>query len=432
MAQTNYLQISSGGYGFFIVPRLKDASRVFFYTPESKLKTMGDNLREVSGWEKLERVSDYNSVLDKDQIVIFDDVGLGATADHLRSDGFKVVGSSTFTDRIEDDRIYAMKFAERLMSVPKFTGFTNFDEAIYFLKTKKPEERFVFKPNDSSVPKDYTYVGKSVADLIEALKTFKDSWQWREDFILQEFIDGTEVDFSAWFNGTEYLKNSMMIYFENKPFMNDDKGPATGGAIAVEFARPVEGVFGEILQKAIPYLQKSGYRGQISINCKVDKDGRPWFLEFTPRFGYPSLPMDIALLEDNGKSFDDLIHALVDETTPDLFPTDKIGVVVDCSIPPYPNEDSSRSTNDEPVSWDKKWDSYFFPYFMKAKKGKMVMTGYTGMIAHVTCADSTLNGAVEMVYKYIDTIQARNLQFRTDLGVSAKKRIEELRKLKIL
>ncbi len=430
-----YLILSSGGYGFFIVPRLKDAEKVWFYTPQQKLQTLGDNIQEVKGWERLEKVSDYHSVLEEKPIIILDDIGMGETGDYLRKQGFKVVGGCAFADKIEDDRVYAMRFAERLMSVPKYTGFKNFDEAVYFLKSKSPEERFVFKPNDAMVPKEYTYVGKDTADLIEAIKSFQLEWNWKEDFILQEYVDGTEVDFSAWFNGEKFLPNSMMIYFENKPFMNDDKGPATGGSIAVEFAKPVEGLFGEILNKSIPYLQKAGYRGQLSINSKVDSSGKPWFIEFTPRFGYPSLPLDITLLEDNGKSFSDLIQALADGTAPTLFPTDKIAVVCGVSVPPYPNEDILGLSQDTKVSWDKKWDEYFFPFYLKysTKQKSLVLTGHTGSFADVTCVDSKLDGALEMLYKdYIPTIRAKNLQFRTDCGVDARKRIEELRKLKIL
>ena len=434
----NYLIVSKGGYGFFMVPRLGQAiatEKVYFWTPESKLGNMGENLNEAPGWEKLEVVADFGTVLKdakKDNlIVIIDDVGLGNMADYLMKEGWNVIGGCGFADKMEDDRVYSMELASKIMPVPEYTSFTSFSDAISFAKSKPKEERWVFKPNDAMVPKEYTYVPKNMSDLIETLEGFKSEWCWKEDFILQEFIDGVETDFGGFFNGEEWIQNSLTLYFENKPFLTGNVGPATGGAIAMQIYRPNKGYFMDILNKLTPLLKKIKYRGQFAINSKVwEKDKKAYFLEFTPRFGYPTLPMDITMLEDNDSGFPALIKALAEKSNPNIFPTDKVGVVLELSVPPYPNDDLTHMTKGQTVDWDKKWNSYFFPYFIKwdEKKKKIALNGYSGMFCHLTCADATLDGAVEMVYKqYIPTVRAKNLQYRVDLGKDARKRLEQIR-----
>lgn len=283
-----YLIVSPVGIGIFMAPRLgkaKEVEKVYFYMMNNEVKHLGKDMNKVPGWEKFEVVTDMgqvlNSVSKSDLTIIIDDVGAGELGKYLRDQGYKVIGGSPLTDRIEEERQFATDLMSRIMDVPESTSFQSWDRAIEFVKTNEPEDRLVFKPNDANAPKEYTYLGKDVAELVEAMKEFRSHWKWKEDFQIQRFVKGTEVDFSAYFNGKDYIENSMMIYFENKPIMNDDIGPASGGAIAVEFARPLKGIFADILNKLKPALAKSGYIGQISCNSILsDEDKKPYFLEF--------------------------------------------------------------------------------------------------------------------------------------------------------
>lgn len=412
--------------------------KVYFYCLKDN-KQLGKDMNQVPGWEKFEVVFDMGVVLNKipkENLTIFiDDVGIGELATNLRRQGYKVVGGSPLTDRIEEDRQFATDLMSKVMDVPESVSFQSWDRAIEFVKTNEPEDRLVFKPNDSFAPKEYTYLGKNVKELVDMMKEFRAEWKWKEDFQIQRFIKGTEVDFSGFFNGKDYIENSMMIYFENKPIMNDDVGPASGGAIAVEFARPLKGVFADILNKLKPALIKAGYIGQISCNSIVsDEDKKPYFLEFCGRFGYPSLPLDITLIEDNGKTFHQLCQAMANgESGKGIFPTDKIAVTLSIGVPPYPMGDGVEKTRGIPMVWDRKWDEYFFPYFPMYEKGKICMAGIAGDALNITCVDRVLDGAVSMLYDdYLPTLQLKHKMYRTDLGKDAKKRIKAVQEAKLL
>lgn len=438
----NYLILSPTGIGMFMAPHLglsKDVEKVYFCLLNPSIKDLGKDMNQVKGWEKFEVVFDFgkilNSVPKNNLTIVIDDVGAGELGKWLRDNGYKVVGGSPFTDKVEEERQYATDLMSRVMNVPESISFTSWKDAINYVKSQEDDVRLVFKPNDSFAPKEYTYVSKNVEDLLDTMKEFREGWHWKEDFQIQQFIKGVEVDFSGYFNGKDYLENSMLLYFENKPIMNDDVGPASGGAIAVEFARAVEGVFGDILNKLKPALQKSGYVGQISCNSMVsEEDHKPYFLEFCGRFGYPSFPMDITLIEDNDKTLHDFFQALVNQSNgKGIFPTDKIGVTISVGVPPYPMKEGVEKTRGIAVGWDEKWDEYFYPYFVMYEKNKICLSGMAGDALNITCADKNLDGAIEMLYNdYLPTMELKHAMYRTDLGKDAKRRIKSLRDWKLL
>jgi len=434
------LILSPLSLSMFIVPRLNkepEIEKIYFYIKDTNMKCVGRGMENVQDWEKLELVSDYSKVLNENKpselIVFIDDVGMGETGKYLRDIGYKVIGGTPFTDRIEEERQFATDLMKRIMNVPDSTSFTSFDAGMQFIKNFEPEERLIFKPNDSEVPKEYTYVSKDVPDLLEAMKSFEAEWKWKEDFQIQKFIKGVEVDFSAFFNGKEYLTNSMMIYFENKPLCSGNIGPATGGSIAVEFARKPDGIFWPILEKLKPALQKVGYKGQLAINCIVsEEDHKPYFLEFCGRIGYPSFPIDISLMEEKGKSVWNLIKALANGENPDLFPTDKIAVTASVYSIPISTSKNITDFKYEPVDWDIKYDKYFFPYFIMYDEG-IVMAGVAPDVMNVTCVGSTIDGAVSMLYDiYMPALHLKDKVYRDDLGKDAKERIKALREWKVL
>lgn len=435
-----YLVMSIVGCGFYMVPRLSKATdtEVVYYwcRDNAKMEKVGKGIEKLPGWEKFKKVKDFGEILQNnkkdDLIIIFDDTGMGATADYLRKDGWKVVSGGELAEKMEGDRWWSIQMMKKVMKVPDTIYYDTFEEGISFLKTRQKDERFVFKPQDPDVPKDKTHVGKNVSDLIDAMNNFKDSWDWNDGFVLQSFIEGIEGDMSAYFVNGEFIPNSMNWYFENKPSMNDDKGAATGGEIAASFFRPLTGKAKEIFDKLKPMLTKYNYNGQLAINCMFSKeDHEPYFLELTPRFGYPSLEIEITLEEDSGHTFAELIKMLAGVSKPhSIFPTNKMGVVVTASTPPYPIDHNPEVlVSGMPVSWDKKWDSYMFPWYLMADaKGKgYALSGYSGHALSVTCVGENLSSAIEMVYsEYMPTIKLQNLQYRTDLGKSAKERIKVL------
>ena len=224
-----------------------------------------------------------------------------------------------------------------------------------------------------------------------------------------------------------------MIYFENKPIMNDDIGPASGGSIAVQFTHPMEGVFMDILNKLRPVFQKDGYVGCVAINSIVcDTCQKPHFIEFTNRFGYPSLQLDISLIEDKGKTLNDLFKGLLSGDTLNPFAQNRVAAEVSVSVSPYPSKDASMNTGLK-IGWDRKYDQFFFPAYIMAEKNYMVLSGTSNECLSVTAVGDNLDGTVSELYDtYMKTLKLKNSMYRSDCGISAKKRIKALHDMKLL
>lgn len=437
-----FLIWSHVGCSVYSIPRLQkaaDTEKVYWYDQDMSQGKLAKGMENYPGWEKLEITTDPMKIISKidkkNLIIIFDDNGFGGMADHLRKDGYMVVGGSELADKMEADRWWGIQLAKKIMDIPETYYYETFDEGINFLKTRDKEEKWVFKPQDPDTPKDKTYVGKDVPELIETMKIFKEEWAWKEGFVLQAFVKGIMSSFNCYFDGKDWLKGSFAWYLENKPFMTGDNGPATGGEMAVQIWRENKGPYFEMLDKLKPMLQKYDYHGQIDINAIFsEKDHKPYFLEWTPRFGYPGMDLETTALEENGHTFADLIKQLAMGGEEELFPHDKVAVTLSVSIPPYPSHEGANVSCGIPVKWSNKWDKYFFPTnVMYDKKHGMVMAGIPTSAVTITCADSTLKGAVAMVYDtYLPTLELKDVMYRTDLGEDAGERLKKLKEWEAL
>jgi len=70
----------------------QEHNEVKFFIQSQTEKDVGDGFVEkAANWEELLQWTD---------VVIFDDIGLGKVADKLRSEGKRVVGGSSYTDRL--------------------------------------------------------------------------------------------------------------------------------------------------------------------------------------------------------------------------------------------------------------------------------------------------------------------------------------------
>src|SRR3989344_1172591 len=239
----------------------------------------------------VEKVSEWASWVDWCDIIVFDHVGFGETADKLRKKGKKVIGGSIYTDRLEIEREFGQGEMRKhgINVLPSWT-FSSYDEALEFIKNNP--SRYVFKPNGNtpSSGKGLLFLGEEEdgKDLFEMLRQNKEGWQKKAPtFHLQRFVSGVEVAVGAFFNGKDFIL-PINVNFEHKRIFPGDIGSFTGDMGALMFWSPPNVLFRDTLQKILPALQESGYIGYVDINCMVNGRGM-YPLEFTTRFGYPTI-----------------------------------------------------------------------------------------------------------------------------------------------
>ena len=208
----------------------------------------------------------------------------------LRAAGKLVVGGTPYTDRLEDDRGFgqAELKAAGVNIIPQ-QDFTSFDDAIAFVRANP--NRYVIKPSgEAQNLKGLLFVGEEEdgRDVIEVLEDYKRAWANQiQSFQLQRRILGVEVATGAFFNGREFVY-PICVNFEHKKLFPGDIGPSTGEMGTAMFWSEPNKIFNQTLRKMEPALAREGYVGYIDVNCIVNANGI-YPLEFTARFGYPTI-----------------------------------------------------------------------------------------------------------------------------------------------
>src|ERR1700722_15331502 len=317
-----------------------------------KIKQEGNQVKLYVGNEEdqdigegfVEKCDDWRTCVDWADVIIFDDVifgpdGFGKIADALRAKGKLVVGGSEYTDRLETDREFGqqeMKAAGMLV-LPHW-DFDNFGDAIEFLKTNPG--RYVFKPSEGDLDwhmKNLLFIAREEdgVDLREVLEHNRKSWSRKiKRFQLQKFATGFEVAVGAFFNGNEFI-TPININFEHKKLFPGDIGPPTGEMGTLMFWEAPNGFFNATLARMTEKLRASKYVGYIDINCIANGKGI-YPLEFTARFGYPTISIH---MEGITSPMGEFMFAIAKGEQYSLKTQNgyQIGVVV--ATPPFPYSD---------------------------------------------------------------------------------------------
>jgi len=336
------------------------------------------------------------------------------------------LGDGSFEHELEDNREFGLDTMVSCgIDVPPYKRFDTPSDAKAFIKTTG--KRYVYKPftiggqeQDTST----TYVSKNAEDLLAAMdKLFISAKQ--APFILQEYIEGTEVSVEGLFNGEDF--HLLVGNIENKKFMNDNKGPNTGCAGDLVFTlSPESTLFKQGLAKTKGLLQAYGFKGIIDLNSIV-ANGRLYGLEWGPRFGYLCCPISAHMY---GAGWGDLLFAVASGKTPLLKWKWNFGAGVTFSIPPYPTEIRIPGAKDIPVKGidpkDVEQLCEYFLYDVKLNGKGLVTSGNYGYIGAAVAGGNSIGQAFAKVKQRLDRIQVPNMQYRTDTEKTCAERYELL------
>lgn len=334
----------------------------------------------------------------------------GPVADKLKNT-HRVIGAGTVTEELELDRDKGIKLAEEMgFAIPEFHKFKDLSEGIKFLT--KSKKQWVLKP-DSNI--EFTYVESFTGELLARMLEKK---VIECEYVLQEKIDGTEVSTEIWI-GEQGPKNLNQT-IESKRLMAGNLGPAIGSQSNTVYMKKSDDLISKALLKMADYLHKEDYVGPCDVNCIVRK-GVPYFLEWTPRFGYDALYCLLTLLKGTISEF--LLNDFEGEFHEGFACSQRI------SIPPYPYASPSllrTFAKDVPV--ESKLMPFFWAQDIYTDAGKIKCAGADGIVGVVTARDERLEAAWSKVYSAIGKLKiAAYLQYQIDSFKEHSKRIKELK-----
>lgn len=350
-------------------------------------------------------------------LVILDDSNFGDIVEELHEKGKPVIGGTCYTDKLEMDRGFGQEEMRSAgMTVLPDWSFKSLSEAIAFVK--KNPARYVVKPSGTAQDeKCLTFVGKDEdgADVIETLTNYQKKWSGKiKEIQVQTFAKGVEVAVSAFFNGKEFLR-PCFVNFEYKKIMNDDLGPNGGESGTSSFWDLECRLFDETLKKMEPLLARGGFHGIFDINCIATKEAI-YPLEFTPRFGFPTIWLQMDGIKSKmGDLFDAVANGRKFRLETDL----GYQLCVVMAVHPFPFEDKAafaKYSKDAPVKFSDPAMGGIYMADMKLQGGALTLAGESGYAVVCVGKGMTMNEAKEAAYERVKTVSLPNAFYRTDIG----------------
>ncbi|MBU0569238.1 phosphoribosylamine--glycine ligase [Patescibacteria group bacterium] len=369
----------------------------------------------------VDKVKNWEEFISWADVIVFDDVGFGKTADELRKKGKLVVGGSEYTDQLEDNRKFGQSEMQKMgMPVLPHWDFSNYNLAIKFLQENPG--RYVFKPNyavgTGEDIHDLLFLGEEEdgKDILEILKSNKKFLESKiVSFQLQKFVAGVEIAVGAFFNGEDFIY-PINVNFEHKRLFPGELGPFTGEMGTLMYWSQTNAIFRETLEKMKDRLKESGYVGYIDINCMANARGI-YPLEFTSRFGWPTMNIQMeGILTPMGE----MLYRLANKENFELRTKRGFQVGVVIALTPYisglPQDVSNY--HDLTILFRRPNPNLEGIHLgdVKLVEDQIRVAGVSGYILIITGSGQTVEEARKQTYNRVRNVRLQNMFYRVDIG----------------
>jgi phosphoribosylamine--glycine ligase len=241
-----------------------------------------------------------------------------------------------------------------------------------------------------------------------------------ERIVIEEFLDGEEVSFLAFSDGTTVLP--LASSQDHKRIFDGDQGPNTGGMGAYSPA-PVmtpelsERILDEILYPTVRGLRQRGivYKGILYAGLMMTQAG-PKVIEFNARFGDPECqPLMLRLQSDLVEIIDAAIDERLSEVSLSWDARSAVCVVLAAAGYPGSYEKGRPIAGLESLhTWS---DGVVFHAGTAKKDDAFVTQG--GRVLGVTGTGRDLQAALSNTYQAVEKISWPGMHFRHDIGQRA-------------
>jgi phosphoribosylamine--glycine ligase len=389
---------------------LKEGHEVRYFIGDAEEKDIADGF--------VPKTDDWEKDVDWADVIVFDDtLGQGEKAAALRTKGKAVVGGTPYSDRLEDDRSFGQEELKKAgVTIIPYRDFDNFDDAIAYVQENPM--RYVIKPSGAAGNvKRRLFVGdeEDGHDVVRMLEAYKKAFSDEiKVFQLQKRVIGVEVAVGAFFNGKNYVY-PINVNFEHKKLFPGNIGPPTGEMGTTMFWSEPNKIFEQTLLKMEPRLSEEGYVGYIDVNCIVNSNGI-YPLEFTSRFGYPTIFIQQeGMLTPIGLFLDDLAHG----RDPKLKVRSGFQVGVRIVMPPFPFDDNATFdsfTRNAVIVFKKGAPEEVHIEDAKIVEGQWLVAGTSGVVLTVVGLGQTMKQAQAQCYMRVRNILIPNMYYRDDIG----------------
>jgi phosphoribosylamine-glycine ligase len=367
-------------------------------------------------------------------MLLFDSSGqlaFDTLADEARAKGIPTACAGKFAYKLEKEREYGFAIAEEAgIWLPPYEEFGSFTEALKFAHELEDEGSY-FK-SDRYVAADATHGASNGPEMVQYLEGLIEQYGGHGRCILQKKLEGVAYSTARWWNGMSWCGPYFGEY-ENKKFMNDNVGSATGCSFNAVWVYDETPKIAEMLQfenLAAIFRREKAPPGIYDINALVTDEGDAYFLEWTPRLGYDSETTAFRLYGNLGKH---LYGVAAAGEMPEY--SNALAYSIRLSVPPYPWEGARHEYKDVPVGAqvhgiDGFWDGHFIPYVIKLNdREQPVIASPEAIVGLSLAVGNDIEELHEACVEYAKDdlrVSGMSLQYRTDGAKDCREAAEKL------
>lgn len=370
------------------------------------------------------------------------------TYEMAKSLGLPAIGYNESLCALEHDRTYAHRILTQqgcthTLSLPPQHAFSDMDSVEAFLEdADNSNSSWVFKqsllsPQHVANNRTVVSVAGTHDQVLHLMRSTPNAWfddKGVGGLVLEKYVDGYEVCFGRWFDGTQWV-GPMYACEEHKGAQDNDRGSLLTGEVGgwLEWYHKPEGQIVNVFEQLTPIF-RGNCSGMVDINTRINESGIH-FIEFTVRYGRPTLEYMLATVADDcdlGETLYRLTGSALNQLSPDVFAntydqTHACGVTVfSYGIPllsdtngigpvPFnlPDElTSSRTFQQLFCSYDRDTDTW-----MTARNNRQFTIVGTSNVSMVGTDDSAQDYAYQWLYGGgRDAINILGCTWRSDVG----------------
>ena len=348
--------------------------------------------------------------------------------DAFEARGLPIVGPTAAAARLEGSKIFAKDFMAR-HGIPTavYRVADSAEHAIAFLRSGE------FGGADSPVviKADGLAAGKGVvvaSTRAEAERAVDDLMVRHvagagaaERVVIEEALIGREASLLLFADGNDYAL--MPPARDHKRIGDNDTGPNTGGMGSITDASvldqtTLDRAVREIVEPTLSGARDEGFafKGVLFLGLMLTADG-PKLLEYNVRFGDPETQaILIRLKTDLSSVFESIPNGTLGQLN--LEWSEGASACVVAANRGYPGKYETGAEIEGLDEVDQARVQVFHAGTSSAANGKFIATG--GRVLGLTAAAESLSAALELCYGALQKIHWPGMQFRTDIGRSAR------------
>jgi phosphoribosylamine--glycine ligase len=348
--------------------------------------------------------------------------------DAFEARGLPIVGPTAAAARLEGSKIFAKDFMARHgIPTAAYRVADSAEQAIAFLRTGEfggAESPVVIKADGLAAGKGVVVAStraeadRAVDDLMVRHVAGAGA---AERVVIEEALIGREASLLLFADGNDYAL--MPPARDHKRIGDNDTGPNTGGMGSITDASvldqsTLDRAVREIVEPTLAAARDEGFafKGVLFLGLMLTADG-PKLLEYNVRFGDPETQaILIRLKTDLSSVFDSMRNGTLGQLN--LEWSEGASACVVAANRGYPGKYETGAEIEGLDEVDQARVQVFHAGTSSAANGKFIATG--GRVLGLTAAAETLKGALELCYGALHQIHWPGMQFRKDIGRSAR------------